>query len=212
MGSYYFLFKGIILGFAIAAPVGPIGILCISRSLSNGRFSGFITGLGAASADAIYGAIVAFGLTAIMTLITKWQLWIEIIGGIFLLFLGIKIFFSKPKDDFFLEKNGGSLVFDYTSTFFLTITNPMTILAFIGVFAALGIRGDKSDFYSATLLVLGVFLGSTLWWLVLSNLVGWLHKRLNTQTLIWINRGSGIIIIICVVYISLVILKRLFYV
>lgn len=207
----YFLFKGIIIGFAIAAPVGPIGILCISRSLSNGRLSGFITGLGAASADAIYGAIGAFGLTAIIALLVQWQLYIEIIGGVFLLFLGIKIFFSKPKDDFLSEKTGDSIIFDYTSTFFLTITNPMAILAYISAFAALGLGRDKYDLYGASLLVVGVFLGSTLWWFVLSSLVGgWLHKKLNIQVLKWINRGSGTIIIICVICIFLDIARRLF--
>ena len=207
--SLYFLFKGIVLGFAIAAPVGPVGILCITRSLSNGRLSGILTGLGAASADAIYGAIAAFGLTAIMTLLMKWQLCIEAIGGIFLLLVGIKIFFSKPKDNFFSERSGDSIVFDYTSTFFLTIANPMTILAFMGVFAALGGGGGGYDLRNAMLLVIGVFLGSTLWWLVLTNLVGWLHKKLNTQVLTWINRGSGIIIIICVIFIFFNIIRLL---
>ena len=184
--------------------------MCISRSLSNGRFSGFITGLGAASADAIYVALAAFGLTAIMTLLMEWQLYIETMGGLFLLFLGIKIFFSNPKEDFFSEKNGDSIIFDYTSTFFLTITNPMTILAFVGVFAALGFGQDRFDLRSATLLVVGVFLGSALWWLVLSSLVGWLHKRLNTRILKWINRGSGTIIIVCVICIYIDIIRRFY--
>lgn len=109
--NIYFLFKGIVLGFAIAAPIGPVGILCITRSLSNGRISGLLTGLGAASADAIYGAVASFGLTAIMTLLMKWQLCIEAICGIFLLLVGIKIFFSKPKDNFFSERSGDSIVF-----------------------------------------------------------------------------------------------------
>src|SRR5690349_8522723 len=124
------LIKGLIIGFSIAAPVGPIGILCIRRTLEHGRFIGFVSGLGAATADGVYGLIAGLGLTVITNFLIGQQWWLQIIGGAFLCYLGVKIFFSKPSNTS-AKAEGDKPFTAYVSTLFLTITNPVTILSFI---------------------------------------------------------------------------------
>src|SRR3712207_2953311 len=129
--------EGIIIGLAIAAPVGPIGVLCIRRTLADGRTSGFVSGLGAATADAVYGAIAAFGLTLITDFLLGGASWLRLVGGAFLLYLGIKTFLARPAERA-AEVRGGGLPGAYASTLFLTLTNPTTILSFVAIFAGLG--------------------------------------------------------------------------
>ena len=184
--------EGIIIGFAIAAPVGPIGVLCIRRTPAEGRASGFVSGLGAATADAVYGAIAAFGLTLITDFLLGGASWLRLVGGAFLLFLGVKTLFARPAERA-AEARGGGLPGAYASTFFLTLTNPTTILSFAAIFAGLGVTG-ANDALSAALLVLGVFLGSAAWWLVLSGGTGLFRPKLSAGGLRWVNRVSGTII------------------
>jgi len=188
-----FFLRGLIIGFSIAAPVGPIGVLCIRRTLANGRASGLISGLGAATADAIYGSIAGFGLTFISSLLIRQQGWLRLVGGTFLCYLGLKTFFARPAEQPALAK-GNDLLSAYASTFFLTLTNPMTILSFAAIFAGLGVGSASGNYFSAGILVLGVFIGSALWWLILSSGVGMIWKKFNSLGLRWINRISGIII------------------
>lgn len=188
-----FPLKGLIIGFSIAAPVGPIGLLCIQRTLSYGRLSGLVTGLGAATADGLYGAVAAFGLSAISGFLIHHSLWIRLLGGAFLLYLGIRIFFSRPATEAAHLSHRG-LLSDYCSALFLTISNPMTILSFAGIFAGLGLVRRGPDFISAGLMVLGVILGSALWWLLLSWLTSLFRERIGGTLLIGINRASGAII------------------
>ena len=190
-----FLIKGMVIGFSIAAPVGPIGILCIRRSLAKGRLSGFVTGLGAASADTIYGIIAAFGLTLVTSVLVEYRLWLQAVGLVFLLYLGIRTFLEKPREGPPEEARPGGLLRDYISTFFLTITNPMTILSFTAVFAGLGLAGTSGNYIAASLIVFGVFLGSALWWLILSTGAGILRKKAGTNILGWVNKISGTIIL-----------------
>jgi len=187
-----FLAKGLIIGFSIAAPVGPVGILCIRRSLSQGYLVGFFTGLGAATADALYGFIAGFGLTIISNILVSQQMGLKLMGGLFLCYLGLKIALEKPTQQ--VATPSGKIISAYASTFFLTITNPITILSFIAIFAGLGL-GIKNNYWDAGILVLGVFLGSALWWLILVSGVSLFRNQINTHTLQWINRISGIIII-----------------
>ena len=187
--------QGLILGFSIAAPVGPIGVLCIRRTLAFGRISGVVSGLGAASADAIYGSIAAFGLTAIASLLLDLQTALRLVGGIFLIYLGIRTLLAQPSGEV-TETEQGSLAADYTSTFFLTLTNPMTIISFAAVFAGLGLAGAAGDYSSALILVLGVFLGSALWWLALSAGVSLFRDRFTPQRMRWVNIVAGGIIIV----------------
>jgi threonine/homoserine/homoserine lactone efflux protein len=189
-----FLFKGIILGFSIAAPVGPIGILCIHRTLRFGRFSGLFSGLGAAAADGIYAMIAAFGLTFISNILMTGQFWFRLVGGVFLLYLGQKTFFAKVSDRT-KEVSNTTLFNDFASAFFMTITNPMTILSFLAVFAGLGLPNINSTYLEAASLVFGVFLGSAVWWLILSEGVTCFRKKVSEKVMQWINHLAGIIII-----------------
>lgn len=188
-----FYLKGLIIGFSIAAPVGPIGVLCIRRTLSEGRISGFASGLGAASADAVYGCIAGFGLTFVSGFLIGQQIWLRVIGGLFLCYLGIKTFLSRPAQQAASAKGNGLIGF-YASTFFLTLTNPMTILSFVGIFAGLGVVSTHGNFLSAGILVFGVFSGSALWWLLLSSGVGLFRKKFTPSGLAWVNKISGLII------------------
>ena len=188
-----FFLRGLIVGFSIAAPVGPIGILCIRRTLAEGRMPGFVSGLGAATADALYGCIAGFGLTFISSFLLHQLGWFRMIGGAFLCYLGLRAFFSKPAEPLTSEEGKG-LGSAYASTFFLTLTNPMTILAFAAIFAGLGVASESKDYVSAGILVMGVFLGSTLWWVILSSGVGLFRKKFDLRALRWVNRISGIVI------------------
>jgi threonine/homoserine/homoserine lactone efflux protein len=189
-----FFFKGLLIGFSIAAPVGPIGVLCIRRTVAYGRRSGLVSGLGAATADALYGCVAAFGLTIISHFLIHHQWGLRFVGGSFLCYLGIRTFLSRP---------GGAppsvrrldLAGDYISTFFLTLTNPLTILSFAAVFAGLGLGTTGGTYFEAGMLVAGVFLGSALWWWILSFGIGAFRDRFNPRGLRWINRFSGLVIL-----------------
>jgi len=193
MQEIHFLIKGLIIGLSIAVPVGPIGVLCIRRTLTQGRMVGFLAGLGAATADGLYGAIAGFGLTFLVNFIIGKQIWLRLIGGGLLCILGAKTFLSKPVEQGACAE-GGSLRNAYLSTFFLTLTNPMTILFFTAVFAGLGLGSASGHYLLAGMLVLGVFIGSGSWWLVLTNFTGILKGLLNRKRLQWLNRISGLII------------------
>ena len=188
------LLKGLILGFSIAAPVGPIGVLCIRRTLTDGRATGLVSGLGAASADALYGCIAGFGLTLLSDFLVSQQFWLRLVGGLFLFYLGIKTLLARPAQES-ASAQGTGLLGAYTSTLFLTLTNPMTILSFAAIFAGLGVASTDGDYASAALLVLGVFLGSALWWLLLSGGVSLFRARFNLSALTWVNRLSGAVIL-----------------
>jgi len=187
------LLSGFVIGFSIAAPVGPIGILCIRRTLAQGRVSGLISGLGAALADAVYGGIAGLGLTIITGFLIDQQIWLHIIGGGFLLYLGIKIFYSKRVAEVSMQGDH-NLWADFISTFSLTITNPMTILSFVAIFAGLGLGSVGDDYLAVSLFIFGVFAGSMSWWSVVSGIAGWYKGKLDLTGLLWVNRVSGGII------------------
>lgn len=190
--------KSLLIGFSIAAPVGPIGVLCIRRTLAHGRVSGFVSGLGAATADAIYGSIAAFGLTFISLLIIENGIWLRLFGGVFLLLLGARTFFSIPKDNsspYSTSHTRRSLLSDYGTTFFLTLTNPLTILSFAAIFVGLDLSINTSrNYLDPLIMVIGIFLGSCTWWFLLSGFTGYFRNKIATSTMIWINRISGLII------------------
>lgn len=193
--EFTFLIQGFVIGFSVAAPIGVVGLLCINRTLMQGSLSGFVSGLGAATAHSIYGCIAGFGLTFISSFLIDEQFHIRLIGGIFLYYLGIKTFFRKPKYEK-LAIDGNTLINSYLSSFFVAITNPLTILSFAAVFAGLGL-GSRTTGYnnSSIVIVLGVFSGSTCWWSILSCSVGFFRRRLNSQALRLLNRISGIMIL-----------------
>jgi threonine/homoserine/homoserine lactone efflux protein len=188
--------KGILIGFAMAVPVGPIGIMCIRKTLTEGKLRGLIVGLGAATADLFYGCVAAFGLTVISDTLESQRIWIRLVGGALLLFLGIRTFRAQPSDPkskFKIHSSG--MLGSYLYTILITLTNPLTIFAFIAVFAALGL-GIGLGYFSASALVAGVFIGSGLWFLLLSSGVILFRKKLDLAGLQWVNRIAGILIII----------------
>ncbi len=186
--------KGFVIGFSIAAPVGPIGILCIQRTLADGNVQGLVTGLGAATADAIYGLIAAFGLTFISNFLVDQSIWFRLIGGFFLCYLGIRAFSKKPSEQS-VSMNNSTALSAYSTTFFLTLANPMTILFFAGVFAGLGIVSKSIHYAEASLMVIGVFSGSAVWWVFLSGATGIFRNKINESKLALVNKISGVVIL-----------------
>lgn len=186
------LARGGLLGFAIAAPVGPIGLLCIQRTLAQGRRYGLASGLGAATADALYGSVAAFGLTLASSFLLAQRPWLALAGGLFLCYLGVRTFLAAGPGQAAAARSG-NLGGAYLSTFALTLTNPMTILAFVAIFSGLGLAA-QSDYGAAGLTVVGVFLGSAAWWLLLSGAVGLLQGWLGPGLLGWVNRLAGVVI------------------
>lgn len=188
------LAQGILLGFSIAAPVGPIGVLCIRHTLQNGFRSGLASGLGAASADAFYGTIAAAGLTLASDFLARQQIWLGILGGMFLLYLGVSTFRSPPPEVDGRNLKASKLGGDYLSTFVLTLSNPITIFSFMALFG--GLSAGASVKASAFLLVMGVFSGSAIWWLALSAGVSIFRKKFNPNVMQWVNRLAGIVILV----------------
>ena len=190
-----FLIRGLIVGFSIAAPVGPIGVLCIRRTLAHGRATGFVSGLGAATADAIYGGIAGFGLTLLSGFLIGQQHGLRLAGGAFLVYLGLRTFLARPVADT-ARVGGNGLAGAYASTLFLTLTNPMTILSFAAIFAGLGLGPAARSYGAAAVLVAGVFTGSAAWWLILSSGAGAFRSRFTPRGLRWVNRLSGTVIML----------------
>lgn len=196
MADFSLLPKGVLIGLSVAAPIGPMAVLCIRRTLSNGRWLGLISGMGVALADAIFGGIAAFGLTSISNLLVSHQHVIRLVGGAFLVYLGVVTIRSvaAPIDAGSQTQRGGYAV-ALGSTFGLTLTNPLTILAFAAIFAGVGFAEEQRGSASALLLVLGVFAGSMLWWSLLTSGVVLLRGRLTASRLTWANRLSGAVIL-----------------
>lgn len=189
-----FLVKGIVVGVVIAVPVGPVGILCLRRTIFEGRLSGLVSGLGAATADALFGVVAAFGLTLVARWLISWEDWLRAAGGVYLLYSGGSALLSKAHERRTEESGRETLVRGFASAFALTITNPVTILVFLAIFAALGLGGAQAALLHAAFLVLGVWIGSFVWWLALSLGVGVFHRSIEPRHLAWISRGSGLIL------------------
>jgi threonine/homoserine/homoserine lactone efflux protein len=193
--DFIYLLRGIAIGFSLAAPVGPVGILCIRRTLAHGSRRGIIIGLSAASADMVYGIVAAFGVELISDFISQQQHWIRLVGGILLLILGYHTFFSHPATDTTTSgKNGHTRIF--VSTFFLTLTNPMTLFAFAAVFAGIGLDKTLGIHGYAIFLVAGIFLGSLSWFSLLTSLVHFFREIITTDGLVIINKVAGSLLII----------------
>ena len=184
--------KSLLFGFLLAATVGPMWVLCFRRTLAQGALAGLASGMGIAVADGIYGAIAAFGLTAVSGFLLQYSFWIGAAGGAFLVYLGVKILLSNPA----VNGNEEQRV-DYPKAFLstlgLTLANPPTILAFVAIFAGLGLVA--SDYLSASLVVLGVFLGSASWWVLLAAGAGRLRAHLGPRLFRGINVVSGLSIL-----------------
>jgi len=186
------LIKGIVVGIVIALPVGPVGVLCVRRTLFEGMAFGLLSGLGAAAADAIFGVIACFGLTVVRDEILQYSNWLSAAGGLFLLYVGGRALLERRVRE--PEPLAGEALFGaFASSFALTLTNPITILAFAAIFAKVGID-EGASLAAIGVLVGGVFLGSALWWLGLSIGIAWLRRHAHRFTLVWLNRVSGAIL------------------
>ena len=195
MEWFWLLGKGVVIGFAIAAPVGPIGVLCIRRSLQDGLISGLVCGLGAASADTAYGAIAGFGLVSVIGLLHDHQEVIRLVGGLLLCLFGFKLLLTVPSTE---DQGNDSyrLAGAYVSCFVLALTNPATIFAFLAVFASLGLADEADGYGAASLLTAGVFVGAALWWLLLSGVAGLMREHFSLSGLTWVNRISGVLVFV----------------
>ena len=185
--------KGLAFGFVLAATVGPMWVLCLRRTLAHGAAVGFASGMGIAVADGLYGAVAAFGLTAVSGLLVAHSFWIGLVGAAFLLYLGVKALLARPSTERAEEKYTG-VPAAFLSTLGLTLTNPPTILAFAAIFAGLGLV-STANYAAAALIVLGVFLGSAGWWVILAAGAGRLRSRIRPAHLRAVNIVSGIAIL-----------------
>lgn len=187
------LIKGLVVGFLLAAPVGPIAVLCVHRTLTMSRLAGFFSGLGAAAADAVYGGIAALGLTLISKLLTEHRNWLQVVGGAFLCIVGVRTFFAK-----IVERKGAprwpGLVGAFFSALLLTLTNPMTFVAFAAIFASVGLGSVCDNRVDIGALVTGVFLGSALWWTILVGSAHALRAKMTIERLGKLNRMAGVIV------------------
>jgi threonine/homoserine/homoserine lactone efflux protein len=191
---------GIAIGLIVAAPIGPVNLICIRRTLQYGSLNGFVSGLGAALGDGVFAIVTGFGLTAIAQLIEGLSTALQLAGGLLLLFFGLYTYFAKPPKPYdeksdAKEKGASTLARAMASTFALTITNPATLLGFTAMFTGLGgLAAEDPSYVTAAFVVGGVILGSTLWWLILTTLVGLLHARIDDRVMRIINHGSGLLV------------------
>ena len=196
--NFDFYVRGLLIGLSIAAPVGPMSVLIIRRTLAESRLAGLISGLGIAAGDTTYGALGGFGLTFITGFLINEQFWLRLVGGLFLFYLGFKTLTSRPAEKAAeaAPRTGKGLLSYFFSTYLLTLTNPLTIISFAAIMAGLGIGGSSGDYLSATVLVLGVMSGSTGWWIILTTLLSLFRNRITPAGMVWVNRLSGVIILV----------------
>jgi threonine/homoserine/homoserine lactone efflux protein len=199
MMDFILFIKSLLIGVTIAAPVGPVGILCIQRTLAYGRWTGFVSGLGAAAADALYGLVAVMGVSVVSVFLLDHQYWIQLWSGIFLFLLGWKTYTSKVETFMTDQSKTTSSIKGFLSVFLVTLTNPMTIFAFIAIFGVFRVTAS-GDSLSALLVVSGVFCGSALWWGLIAMVGGWLSSWMEPDSLRVINRVSGIIMTIFSAY------------
>ncbi len=184
--------RGTACGFLIAAPVGPVNVLCLQRTILRGWRSGVLSGLGSALADTIYGGIAGFSISVVIAFLIRREFWIRLFGGFLLIGIGVWYYLRRPRP-LKMGRAEESERSDYVSTFLLTLTNPTTVLSFLAVLAALGL-GRQREWYLTLLVVLGIFCGSMVWWVVLTAMVHKLRDRFNDRTLLWMNRAGGLAI------------------
>jgi threonine/homoserine/homoserine lactone efflux protein len=189
MNNFEIAVKGVLAGLIISAPVGPVNVLCISRALANGRKAGLVSGLGAATADTIYGAIAGFSIQFIIGFLMHEEARIKLCGGILLIAIGVRYFFRSPRS-VRQEKKDDEVRSHYTSAFLLNLTNPTTIISFLAVLTVLRLHQHRSSLQS-TLLVAGIFSGAMLWWISLALIASHFRDRFTDRAVVWMNRIAG---------------------
>ncbi len=190
------LIRGVIIGLGGTIPLGPIGVLCIQRTLSKNQKSGFVSGLGSATADVIFASIALFSLSVVLSFVESHLMLIKAIGGICVTLVGIRIFFTNPVVQIRRNRAGQSNLWqDFLSLFLITIANPPFILIFVALFAAFGFTAADLGFARGALLIAGVFLGAALWWFTLTFFISLLRNKFRPRHLLWMNRISGAVIV-----------------
>ena len=192
-----FLIKGIIVGLLVSTPVGPMGILCVQRTLNKGKSSGFSSGMGIATADTIFALIAGLGISFIIHFLSEQQLIIKIIGGVVIAFIGLKIFITNPVKQLKKHRREGKTLFeDFISILFMALSNPFTVFLYVAVFAGLNLQDVSTGYSSALLVVTGVFVGASISWFTISTIVNYFRTKIRLRKLMWINRIAGITIIL----------------
>jgi threonine/homoserine/homoserine lactone efflux protein len=191
-----YIWKGIVVGLSASIPLGPIGVLCIQRTLNKGRVSGFVSGFGAAAADGLFAIIAGFGISIIIDSVVEYQLYLKAAGGIILFVMGIRLLYANPAIDLRrqLKKKKKGLFGDFLSIFILTISNPIGVFVFIAVFAGFDLV-VKDSTASVLVLVAGVLLGAALWWFALSGFVSLFRHKFRLRKLLLVNRIAGVLVI-----------------
>jgi len=191
-----------LIGISVSAPLGPIGVLCIQRTLNKGFKSGFISGIGAASADIIYAIIAGFSITYISDFLIEYQTYIRIIGGAFLILVGIRISISNPaKQVRKLRIKGNNYYKDYITSFLITVSNPITILAFGAFFATFNMIDKNAGNFPIVIMIITVFGGALLWWVSLISVVTVFKSKIRLRNLLWINRITGVLIVLFAIFV-----------
>lgn len=188
-------YTGLKIGFIVAAPVGPIALLIMRRTLNEGRLAGILSGLGAATADLLCGLVAALGVSAVTTLIDTHRGALQLIGGIFMVVLGVNTFRAKDPAAAKRPLHERNLFLAYLFTLLLTLSNPLTLLGLIGILAAFNIGGPDQTHLETVVLSSGIFIGSALWWVFLCNIAGWLGHKLGNHTLHVLNMAAGALIL-----------------
>jgi threonine/homoserine/homoserine lactone efflux protein len=189
------IFKGVIVGLLVSAPLGPIGILCIQRTLNRGRISGFISGIGAAVADTIFAIVASLGLSIIINFIQKQHMYLQILGGLFVLYIGARIFYTNPFKQLKLQRLGKtSLSHDFFSVLLLTLSNPIAIFLFLAIMAGINIADTNLSVFEFLILLAGIFGGAVLWWFLLSTLANRFRKLIRLRNIWWLNKITGSLI------------------
>ncbi|MGC9945433.1 MAG: LysE family translocator [Bryobacteraceae bacterium] len=191
MNDLELLSRGVLAGLAISAPVGPVNVLCISRTLSKGRMAGLISGLGAATADTVYGAIAGFSISFVIQFLLREEFWIRLCGGALLIGIGIHYYFKRPRS--LTEQSRGAAHSDFITAFLLNLTNPTTVLSFLAVLAVLGMGHHRARWLTL-LLIAGIFCGAMLWWIVLAATTGYFRERFDDKAMLTMNRIAGLAI------------------
>ncbi len=203
--SLSFILSAIVIGLLASIPLGPIGVLCIQRTLNKGRLSGFISGLGAAMSDTIYAIIAGFSLSFIIGFIETQILYIQIIGAVILIGMGLRIFYTNPAVQLRKQKKRNrSLAQDFFSTFLLTVSNPLAVFLLMALFTAFRVVQTDHSGLEQVILVLGIFTGASLWWFTLSGLVSMFRRKINLRRLFWINKiaGGSIVVLVVIAFVS----------
>lgn len=187
--------KGALIGFLVSAPLGPIGIMCIQRTLNRGYMSGFISGLGAAAADIIFAIVAGFGLSIIINFIEEKHVYFQILGGLFVLYIGYRIFVTNPVKQLRLQRlQKTRLSQDFASVFLLTISNPMAIFLFLAIMAAIKVAQDLLSIFELFTMIAGVAGGAILWWFILASIANRFRKRIRLKSIWWLNKITGSVV------------------